>query len=83
MNNFGWDTHTRLEIGKYQILRVILSVVDRSIVAKMRLTAGCFDRLLANAVLAHRNLRFCLFQRRCYVNTYATQPLQASCSALH
>ena len=40
-------------------------------------------RLLATAMLAHRNLRFCLFQRRCYVNTYATQPLQASCSALH
>ena len=49
----------------------------------MRLAARCFDRLLATAMLAHRNLRFCLFQRRCYVNTYATQPLQASCSALH
>ena len=30
----------------------------------MRLTAGCFGRLLATSMLTHRNLRFCLFQSK-------------------
>ena len=43
----GWDTHTRFgRINNYQIIRVILSVVEESSVAKnIRLTAGCFGRL--------------------------------------
>ena len=33
------------QIIRYQIIRVILSVVEESSVAKMRLAAGCFGRL--------------------------------------